>query len=589
MARDILRGIAVSPGIAIGQAYFRNRRGFVPAMRRFVEDCESEAKRLAGAFERVADELARARSQVPPAFSEQAAILSSHLLICRDPKLSGGARTLIIEKKMCAEWALDESFHAVSKNFAAIKDEYIRERVRDVQVVVERIMEELLGRALPLAAPRQETVLFARDLSPADAIEMSPSRIVSLVTQEGGKTSHTGLLARSQQLPALVGVDGLEGRIPDGATVIVDAIRGFILVEPDAEELAAYAELGRNFSRYHQEIGSKRLLEAKTTDGLLVEVRANIETGAGAKDVAAYGGDGVGLYRTEYGFMNRTTFPTEEELYREYRAAVTALAPREVTFRTLDVGAEKLLAQQKDQAEPNPALGLRGIRYCLQHPALFKRQLRAILRAGAHGPVGIMFPMVSDVGELDQALDLYAEARRELADTDVAQAEHVSVGVMIEVPAAVVLAKTLADRVDFFSIGTNDLVQYLLGIDRLNPRVAPLYQPLHPAVLRALKHTIDAAHQAGIEVCVCGEMANDPYCLPVLLGLSVDALSVPAESIPGIKDLVRHFSYNDCQDLARRLLRVSETDTVNRAVYEFAYARIPEKLAFHLPFAGLGD
>ena len=265
------------------------------------------------------------------------------------------------------------------------------------------------------------------------------------------------------------------------------------------------------------------------------------------------------------------------------------LAPHEVTFRTLDVGAEKLMEQQKEQHEANPALGLRGIRYCLQHQAVFKRQMRAILRAGAHGKAAIMFPMISSVEELDHALDLLSDARRELGDAGIPYAEDLPVGVMVEVPSAVILSKALADKVDFFSIGTNDLVQYLLGIDRTNPHVANLYQPLHPAVLRSLKHTVDAAHQAGIEVCVCGEMANDPYCLPVLLGLPVDSISVPAEAIPGVKDVIRHFAFDDCLELVRQLLRASRASVINRMVCEFVYARIPEKLAFHLPFSGIGD
>ena len=331
------------------------------------------------------------------------------------------------------------------------------------------------------------------------------------------------------------------------------------------------------------------MLPARTTDGLIMNVLANIEDETGASVIRENGGEGVGLYRTEYGFMNRSSLPSEEELYQEYKRAVMDLTPQEVTFRTLDVGAEKLMEQQKEQYEANPALGLRGIRYCLQHQALFKRQMRAILRAGTHGAVALMFPMISSVEELDHALDILSDARRELDDAGIAYARELPVGVMIEVPSAVILSKPLADKVDFFSIGTNDLVQDLLGIDRTNPHVASLYQPLHPAVLRSLKHTVDAAHQAGIDVCVCGEMANDPYCIPVLLGLQVDALSVPPEAIPGVKDVIRHFAFNDCLELVRQLLRTSRTSRINRMVCEFVYARIPEKLAFHLPFDGVSD
>lgn len=591
MAKDILHGIAVSPGIAIGKAHFMSRQGFVPAMRQYVaqERVDAEVRRLHAAFQTVAAELEHARNIVPGNFAEHTAVLTSHLMICRDPKLIQGTTARIREQKIRAEWALDQSLAEISKTFEAIDDEYIRERIQDVHMVADRVMARLIGETVREPNPEEKIILLAHDISPADAIELSLSRIISFVTQEGGKASHTGILARGQHIPALVGVIGLEGRVPDGAQLIVDAIKGFLLVEPDESELKMYRDLAVRFEQYHQEIRRQCMLPASTTDGLLMSVLANIEGEPGASVIQSNGGEGVGLYRTEYGFMNRSSLPSEEELYQEYKRAVTDLAPQEVTFRTLDVGAEKLMEQQKEQHEANPALGLRGIRYCLQHQALFKRQMRAILRAGTHGNVAIMFPMISSVEELDHALDLLSDARRELDDVGIPYARELPVGVMIEVPSAVILSKVLADKVDFFSIGTNDLVQYLLGIDRTNPHVANLYQPLHPAVLRSLKHTVDAAHQAGIDVCVCGEMANDPYCIPVLLGLPVDSISVPAEAIPGVKDIIRHFAFDDCLELVRQLLRTPHTNLINRMVCEFVYARIPEKLAFHLPFNGIGD
>lgn len=590
MAKDILHGIAVSPGIAIGKAHFMSRQGFVPAMRQYIpqDQVDSEVRRLLGAFQTVATELEHARSLVPGQFAEHTAVLTSHLMICRDPKLIQGTLARIRDLKIRAEWALDQSLSEISKTFESIDDEYIRERIQDVHMVVDRVMARLIGEIAREPEPGEKIVLLAHDISPADAIEFSLSRIISFVTQEGGKASHTGILARGQHIPALVGVIGLEGRVPGGSRIIVDAIKGFLLVDPNEEELKTYTDLAVRFEQYHQEIRRQCMLPATTTDGLLMSVLANIEGDTGVS-VLENGGEGVGLYRTEYGFMNRSTLPGEEDLYQEYKRAVVALAQHEVTFRTLDVGAEKLMEQQKEQREANPALGLRGIRYCLQHQALFKRQMRAILRAGAHGKVALMFPMISCIEELDHALDLLSEARRELDDAGIVYAKEVPVGIMIEVPSAVILSKVLADKVDFFSIGTNDLVQYLLGIDRTNSHVANLYQPLHPAVLRSLKHTVDAAHQAGIEVCVCGEMANDPYCIPVLLGLPVDSISVPAEAISSVKDVIRHFAFDDCLKLVRQLLRASCTSLINRMVCEFVYARIPEKLAFHLPFGGVGD
>ena len=582
MATRVLHGIPVSAGIAIGKAFFLHaRRGITPVRKAILpEQIDAEIEKFSIALANVVADLKNAHGGMPDKMKDQAAIVAAHVMIAQDPKLSAGVVERIRELHMNAEWALDETLAAITEAFRKIEDPYIRESIQEVYLVADRILEQISGYQRRKVSLPHQAALLAHDLSPADTLELSPEHILCLVTEEGGKTSHTGILARGLGLPCVVGVMSLEASVPDGATIIVDGLKGAVLVNPDASEIEEYAALAAQFDAYRQRIKAACALPAKTEDGFEIKVQANVAWQEDIPDVVKNGGEGVGLYRTEFAFLNRAAPPDEEELYQEYLRAMKSI-PGEMTFRTLDVGADKILPDLSYQVEANPALGLRGIRYSLANPDLFKPQLRAMLRAGAGGRASIMFPMLSDPLEFKRSVRALQEARRELKAQGLAYAEDVPVGVMIELPAAAIMAGVLAEEADFFSIGTNDLVQYILGVDRNNHQVAHLYQPLHPSVLTAIKQVVDAGQRCGIPVGVCGEMAADPYCLPILLGLGVNSLSVNPIAVPGIKDIIRRLKHSDCLALVEEALACRTAGHVNRLVRRFMHARIPDDLAFH--------
>jgi phosphotransferase system enzyme I (PtsI) len=501
-------------------------------------------------------------------------------MIAQDSKLSAGVESRITNSHMNAAWALDETVAEIAAAFSKIEDPYIRESIQEVYLVADRVLEQLSGYQRYRVPLPEQTALLTHDLSPTDTLELSPERMLCLVTERGGKASHTGIIARGLGLPCVVGVMSLEASVPDGTTIIVDGLKGIILVNPDEAEIEEYSTLSAQFNTYYERIQAASGLPAETTDGFKIKVQANATWQADILDVVKNGGEGVGLYRTEFTFLNRATPPDEEELHQEYLRAMISV-PNEVCFRTLDVGADKILPDLSYQVEANPALGLRGIRYCLTNPELLKLQLRAMLRAGVGGRASIMFPMLSDPLEFKRAVRILQEARRELKAQGLTYAEDIPVGVMIELPAAAIMSGILAEEADFFSIGTNDLIQYTLAVDRNNHQVDHLYQPLHPAVLYAIKQVVESGHRAGIPVGVCGEMAADPYCLPMLLGLGVDSLSVNAIAVPGIKNIIRHLSRQDCIALAEEALACRTPGHVNRLTRRFMHARVSEDLAFH--------
>ena len=379
----------------------------------------------------------------------------------------------------------------------------------------------------------------------------------------------------------MVGVSGLEESVSDGDLVIVDGLNGKIMVDPDESVLALYADLKYQFEAYQQSIMRSCVLPAETQDGFRIKVLANIELFEECTAALDNGGEGIGLYRTEYAFMNKRVMPDEEELFEEYRDLAAIMNPRQVIFRTLDIGADKVLDGQEKLNEANPAMGLRAIRYSLRNEELFRRQIRAILRASSFGNVSIMFPMISGLAELAQAKSHLRVVQNDLKAHGRDFDPDMPVGIMVELPSAVMIAEQLAKEVDFFSIGTNDLIQYSLGIDRTNKYVSYLYQPLHPAIVRSIKHVVDAAHREGIEVTVCGEVAADPYCVPILMGMQVDGLSIAPQAIPGIKRIIRQTSLEDCKNLLSEILSYSTVSKINRRVKETVFRRFPEELMFY--------
>ena len=588
MARAVVRGISVSTGFAIGKAMFVNRRHHAEVPRQTLPAAlvPEEEARLRQAFDAVEAELISARDRIPAELAEHRHILDSHLMILKDPKLSGVAARLIRELGVNAEWSLEKSVAELEKAFGQLDDLYIRERLQDVRVMSDRVMARLLGTTRELLAVSGRVIIMAHDLTPADTVMLEVGKIMGFATGTGGKTSHTGIMARTLGIPALVGAGELEELVSDGDLVILDGVGGRILVDPDEDELTEFNELGAQFEDYQRRIYRGCQLPAETIDGYRVQVLANIELIEEVAAVLDNGGEGIGLYRTEYSYLNRTDLPGEEELSEKYADLAAIMSPRRVIFRTLDLGADKFIASFGALDEANPAMGLRAIRFCMQHPELFKVQLKAIARASAYGNVSIMFPMISGLREVRRAKAKLREAQEELRAEGKRFNPDMPIGIMIELPAAVMMASMLAEEVDYFSIGTNDLIQYSLGIDRTNPHVSYLYQPLHPAVLRSIKHVVDAAHQAGIEASLCGEVASDPFCVPILMGMQIDCISLSPQAIPGIKRIIRQARMSECKALLRDVLACRTVGKINRLVRDTIFHKYPEELNF---FASLLD
>ncbi len=583
MSTHVLTGIAVSTGIAIGKAFFMNRRlyGHIPRQTIASDLVDGEKQRLETSLAQAAQELEVVRDKVPPELREHAMIIESHITMLRDPKLMRSAAAYIEDMHINAEWALLKAVRDMEKVFAAIDDPYIRDRIQDVRLVADRVQSKLMGLATGIRAIEGRVILMAHDLAPSDTAGLDVNKIMAFTTTQGGKTSHTGIMARSLQIPAIVGVADLELKVDDGQFVIIDAIQGRIIVDPDEEEITRYTELQERFEDYQAAIIKNCHLPAETIDGYRVKILANIELFDEVAAVVDHGGEGIGLYRTEFSYMNRETLPTEDELVDEYRDLASIMAPQKVVFRTLDLGSDKNILQTANLEEANPALGLRSIRLCLQNQELFKTQLRAILRASTVGDCALMYPMISGLKELRQANRLLAQCRLDLKREGLEFNPDLPVGIMIELPSAVMIAELLAREVDFFSIGTNDLIQYSLGIDRTNVHVSYLYQPLHPAVVRSIKHVVDSAHRAGIEVSLCGEVASDPFCVPILLGMQVDALSMNPHAIPGIKRIIRQTTMDECNELLRQVVGSRTVTKINRLVRDTIFQRFPDELSFY--------
>jgi phosphoenolpyruvate-protein phosphotransferase (PTS system enzyme I) len=582
MAKKVFKGIPVSSGVAIGKTYFLNRGSSASTVRMDIDEghVHEERHRLKQAFSLALEELVKIREKIPKDLKEQLAIIDSHIMILRDKKFQKSAGNYIRKKMINAEWALEKAVSDIETAFSRIEDDYIRERIQDVNLVAGRVKGQLYGQPADVSTLPQRMVLLAYDLSPADTIELQLDKIMAFATISGGKTSHAGIIARSLQIPAIVGVEDLSD-LQDGHLVILDGFNGKIIVDPDEDELAHYTELKYQFGEYQALVNRNCNLPAETIDGYRVKVAANIELFEEVTSVLDKGGEGIGLYRTEYSFLNREDLPDEEELFEEYRDLASIAYPRKVVIRTLDLGADKVATQLGPVRETNPALGLRAIRFCRKLPRLFKSQIRAILRASILGNVSIMFPLISGLEELLEIKEIFNEVRQELQAAGLDFDRTMPMGIMIELPSAVFISDLLAREVDFFSIGTNDLIQYSLGIDRTNKHVSYLYQPLHPAILRSIKYVIDAGHEAGIEVSLCGEMAADPYCVPILMGMQIDSISMNPQAIPGIKRIVRQATMDECKELLKMVLESKDIQESNRLVMDRIFNRFPEELMFY--------
>ena len=551
-----LQGIGASAGVAIGQVRITERRRVtVTEVAVPVEEIPGELSRFAKAIERAKGELVCLKDQLAATHGpEHLCVIDAHLMLLDDTMLVGETTQYIERFGINAEGALKRTLLRFKSFFDGVDDEYLRERGSDVEIVIERVLRTMVGeKQEPISKIDGKVIVVAHDLSPADILQIDKSKVIGFITDLGGKTSHSAILARAFEIPAVVGLEQITSEVTSGETVIIDGATGVVIVNPGPEAFREYLQRKQRYEYQERELLKLKDLPALTLDGHRMRLKGNIEFRDEISSINRHGGEGIGLYRTEMLFLNRDTLPGEEEQFQAYAEIVREMAPHPVTIRTLDIGGDKCLSELCLSDEMNPALGVRAIRLSLRQPEAFKAQLRAILRASAFGPVRLFFPMVSGVGEVRAAKALFEEAKDELRGKEPFD-EKLAVGIMIEIPSAVMIADLLAAEVDFFSVGTNDLIQYSLAIDRTNEHLSSLYEPLHPAVLRSLKHVVDAAHAAGIEACICGEMAGEPEYLPVLLGLGFDELSMNAVSIPRVKKILRRCTMADAREVAGRIL-----------------------------------
>jgi phosphotransferase system enzyme I (PtsI) len=579
----ILVGLAASPGIAIGRCWPVDRRRVRTPKRRLAqEEVEPEVQRFRTALEMSDLQLADVREKVgraqAPGAAEHSAIIDMHRMMLKDEMLMLESQRLIREDRINAEWAVKRAVRKIKSAFHQDADEYFKERRADVDYVGERIIKNLLGQVVDVAeAPPEGAIVVAHDLSPADtALLLHERKVAAFVTDAGAKTSHTAIVARALEVPAVVGVGRITSLADRGDWLVVDGGRGVVVINPTPGERVDYEAARARYLEHEQALLATRELPARTLDDVTVRLAGNIEFAEEVPSLLSHGGEAVGLYRTEFLYLGRNDLPTEEEHYANYRRILEALAPRPVTIRTFDLGGDKLPVGMRSHAD-NPALGLRAIRYCLRQPDLFRVQLRALLRASVHGNLRIMFPMISGVAELRSARRMLADVREELV-REAIPFRDVPVGIMIELPSAALIADRLATECDFFSIGTNDLIQYTIGIDRQNKDVAYLYKPLHLAVLRMLRQICDDARANGVPVSMCGEMAGEPVNALVLLGLGVSELSMNGTSIPLVKRVIRAARASDGRTLVDRILAMTTAEDIEREVKGEMARRFPELL-----------
>lgn len=562
----VFRGIPVSAGVCRGKVLVLGRsHPTIP--RRELNDAEllDEVNRLEKALVQTRHEILEVQRKVSTGMgAEEGGIFDAHLLVLEDRTLLDEVIRNIQDKRYNAEYA----FHVVAEKYAstlaAIEDDYLRERATDMRDVTSRILNNLMGRheEVDLKKLKEPCIIVSYDLSPSITAQLDRKIVLGFATDIGGKTSHTAIMARSLRIPAIVGLKSASDELETGQSVLLDGFNGIIIVNPTDQTLFEYGQIIRNQLGLQEKLRDVQSQPAITLDGHRITLSANIEGAADAEEVLANGAEGVGLFRTEYLFINRTTLPTEDEQCHEYRKVAAALKPQPVVIRTLDLGGDKFLSHLNVPPEMNPFLGWRAIRFCLVERPVFRAQLRAILRASAEGNIKMMYPMISGLDELMQANALVEEYKAELRAEKIPFDENLEIGAMIEIPSAVMVADALGRRLKFLSLGTNDLIQYTLAVDRMNEKVAHLYEPTHPAILRLIKATVEAGRRNKIWVGVCGEMAGDPVLTPLLLGLGVDELSVTPSLAPAVKFLIRRLKMEEAQELAEFALNCESSTEI---------------------------
>ncbi len=554
----IKKGIPVSPGVAISRALVIDAKD-VPVPKRVVpaSRVDHELKRLDDALTRSGQDIERlGRQATARVGTDLAKIFGFHVGLLRDEHLIGQVRQMIQAESVTAEYAVYTAMRRMAKTLLQQDNRYFRERAGDIWDLEQRVVGHLIGNTrAELEHLNHETVIIAHDLTPSQTAALDTNKIKALATDAGGSTSHTAILAHALGIPAIVGLEDLTAEVNPGDTVIIDGNKGIVVIEPDAAKLLEYRQAARRLVAFETSLDQAAHLPAQTKDGTLIGVMANIEFPNEARLAIEKGAsDGVGLYRTEFLYLSVPEEPSEELQYENYKLAIEALEGRPMTIRTVDLGADKI-AQHDDSAavsERNPFLGCRSIRLCLQNLPLFKTQLRAILRASALGPVRVMFPLISNIMELRQAKMIFHDVREDLEEQGIAFSDTIPIGIMVEVPSVALQAKVFSEEVDFFSIGTNDLIQYTVAVDRGNERIASLYSAAHPAVIQLIRDVVRAGTRSGIDVSLCGEMAGQPEFVMLLLGLGLRRLSITPPAIPEVKKIIRSVSIDQCRRVTRK-------------------------------------
>ncbi len=576
----VLKGIGVSPGIVIGKAHLFDRFDAQVSFYRLRDKdlVSEETKRFKAALKESEKQLLEVKNRLRElAGQEPLYIIDVHLLILKDKMFIN--HTIQYIKDLCinAEWAIKMTIDRYREIFDKVEDEYLKGRISDIRYVGQMVTRNLAGGKDVVPDIAGKGIIIAADLSPADTAQMMMNKVQGFATDMGGKTSHTAIVARAVEIPAVVGLESITKMVRTNDDIIIDGTAGLVVVNPDPEMIKVYDDKRRHFEIAQENFLKYARLPAVTKDNYRVDIGGNIEFIEEIPTAVSHGAEGIGLYRTEFIYINKGQLPTEEEHFSNYRSIVGVEGLNWATIRTFDLGGDKFYSDPKLAKEMNPQMGLRAIRFCLKEVDMFKVQLRAIARASAFGKTRIMFPMVSGIEEIREAKRIFFEVKGDLVAKGIPMGDDIEIGVMIEVPSAVIIADELAKEVDFFSIGTNDLIQYALAIDRINERVTYLYEPLHPAVLRLIKHVIDVGHNAGVRVAMCGEMAGEPAYIMILLGLEIDELSMNPLAIPRVKKIIQESTLKESKTLLEKVMTFSSAAVIREFVNNYMRERFPEE------------
>ncbi|HOW83339.1 MAG TPA: phosphoenolpyruvate--protein phosphotransferase [Spirochaetota bacterium] len=568
MSQTITKGIIASPGIRIGKAFvYQGNKIIIPKYMLRDSEIEAELQRYERAFQKTKKEIQSIQTQIASNLSkEMSDIFTSHLMVLEDPKVDEQARRKIREEKRNIEWIINDISIDLINSLSKIKDDYIRERIIDLSDISKRLIANLQKtHTTTLSDINEEVIVFAPDLTPSETALMNKTLILAFVTDKGGKTSHTSIMARALEIPAIVGTINTTSLVKNGDTVIVDAIHGKIIIDPTEAEIKEFRKAQKDFNKLEVELSKLTNLPAKTLDSEDIFIYGNIEIPEEKKIIKEHMAQGIGLFRSEFLFLNKS-LPDEEYQFKEYKRVVEFFNPMPVTIRTIDVGGDKIYAYTREYKERNPFLGCRAIRFSLENPDMFKIQLRAILRASYYGNVKMMFPMITTVEEFLKARGFVEETMKELDHEGVPYDENIDIGLMIEVPSAIINADLLAKYADFFSIGTNDLVQYVLAVDRISEKIAYLYNPLNIAVLRLLRSVIQTSRENSTPISICGEIAGEPQYTMVLLGLGFRHLSMSPTYMYQVKKIIRSVRIAECEELVKTIMLLEDTHEIEEIV-----------------------